>query len=180
MDDKLTNPLEIFEQLELQSLGNQLSNSEDVAGEFWRGFVFNVGGLDLVAPFTGEYEIVPNQKLYPLPMSRSWVKGVTNIRGEIYTVIDFSEFIGQKPTRITKTCNLFLLPDPTLKSALLLASRISLRSFSTELPVTSATMFGSRLSPYISRVLIDGSTRWGVLDIDALSKSESFSQIGQS
>lgn len=180
MDDKLTNPLEIFKQLELESLGNQLRESDEVAGDFWRGFVFNVDGLDLVAPFTGEYEIVPNQELYPLPMSRSWVKGVTNIRGEIYTVIDFSEFIGQKPTRVTKTCNLFLLPDPMLKSALLLDSRISLRSFSSELPVTSSITFGARLSPYISRALIDGSTRWGVLDIDALSTSESFSQIEQS
>ncbi len=179
MNDQTVSPLDIFQQLENDSLGNQLTDAEAVAGEVWRGFVFNVDGLDLAVPFLGEFGIVPNQEMFAVPMASSWVKGMTNVRGEIYTVVDFSEFIGRKPVRMTKRCNLLLLPDSGLKSALLLDGRISLRTFSFDLPLASNDLFYSKLAPYLSRVVVDGDKQWGVLDVEALCGSRKFSQIGQ-
>lgn len=179
MSDQTASPLDILQQLENDSLGNQLTDAEAVAGEVWRGFVFNVDGLDIAVPFLGQFGIVPSQELFAVPMAKPWVKGMTNIRGEIYTIIGFSEFIGRKQVRITKDCNFLLLPDPSLKSALLLDSRISLRSFSYDLPLSSNDLFDAKLTPYLSRVVVDGDKQWGVLDVEALSRSHEFSQIGQ-
>jgi twitching motility protein PilI len=179
MNSQEISPLDIFQQLEQESLGNQLAESEEISGETWRGFIFNIDGIEIVVPFAGEFEIVPMRTLSPLPMAAKWVRGMTNIRGEIYTIVDFSEFIGQRPVRNLKNANLFLLPDSGLKSALLINSRISLRTFSAELPTTSKDAFNTSLAPYLSTVVVDDSTKWGVLDVDLLSKSAQFNQIGR-
>ncbi len=174
----MASPLESFQRLEHQSLGNQITETEQTLVDTWRGFAFDVDGLNLTVPFEGQFEIVPGQALFPMPIAQSWVRGMTNIRGEIYTVVDFSEFIGKRPVRNAEGGNLLLLPDENLKSAFILESRISLRSFNTRLPTKNTSMFYAGISRFLSRVVIDGEKEWGVVDIDALSRSSEYVQIG--
>ncbi len=174
-----STPLALFRQLENDSLGDQLVDQDVRPGEFWRGFVFKVDELDLVLPLFRGFEIVPCQELSPLPMVKSWVKGMTNIRGEIYTVVDFSEFIGKKPVRATKNCNLFLLPDVRMKSALLIESRVGLQSFSSELRVCATDSLHPGLTPYLGTVLVDEGLNRGVIDIRALCDADRFVHIGR-
>ena len=174
MDTEDPTALSLFERLEQSSLGNQLADSEELVGELWRGFVFQVGELDLAVPFLGEFEIVPYQELFPLPNSASWIKGMTNIRGEIYTVVDFAEFCGREPVRNLAQANLFLLPDTSLKSALLIGGRISLKSFPFDLPTTGKELFPEQLVPFLDHVVVEDSRGWGVLDVDHLCTSQSF------
>lgn len=169
--------MELLQQLEGESLGNQLVESDAEPGEIWRGFVFNIDELSLAVPFVGEFEIIPCGELSPLPIAKSWIKGMTNIRGEIYTIVDFSEFIGKKPVRTTKGCNLLLLPDTGLKSALLIESVVRLKSFSADLPTVNVESFHSGLAPYLSAVINDGEINWGVINIQGLSDSADFSCI---
>lgn len=37
-------------------------------------------------------EVIPLTELTPVPLTRSWFPGVTNVRGMLYSVIDFSAF----------------------------------------------------------------------------------------
>ena len=171
--------LEILSQLEAHSLGTQTDQSETEVGKSWRGLVFSVDKWNLVVPFIHEFEIVPFQTLLPLPMTKVWVKGMLNIRGEIYTVIDFSEFIGSPPVQHQKTTNLLLLPDKELKSALLISGRISLRLFDINLPTVSKDSFSETLGLFLSTALDDGGSRWGVLNVQALSSSNQFNSIGR-
>ena len=172
------NPISVLQSLEQDCWGNQLVESRETQDEVWRGFTFNVGELSLAVPFVGEFEIIPEQELSPIPLAKSWVRGMTNIRGEIYTVIDFSSFIGLPKTIITKRCNFFLLPDTKLKSALLIDSRISLKSFSSTLTTRDPKDYYHELSPFLGSVVVESGQSWGVIDIDALSESEEFARIG--
>ena len=177
MSNAEQSPIELFRLLESDNLGNQLLEDPEDAAQVWRGFVFTVDKFTLVAPFVGEFEIIPCKEIFPLPMAKSWIKGMTNIRGEIYSVVDFSEFIGQKPVRTTKGCNLILLPDRLLKSALLIKSQVSLQSFGSTMMAADVDILGPGLVPYLSTVLVDGDQLYGVLDIQALMNSDQFSNI---
>jgi len=76
------NPVELLQQLESESLGIQFAEESDTAsGESWRGFVFRLDELNLVVPFLDGFEVVPCKDLSPLPLAKSWIKGLTNIRG---------------------------------------------------------------------------------------------------
>ena len=177
MDGADANPLDLLRQLESESLGNQLDDAERERGDQWQGFVFDVDGHRMVLPFVGEFEIYPCGELAPIPMAKSWVRGIANVRGEIYTVVDLPEFLGCNPIRSPRGGNLILLPDPRLRSALLVMGRVGLRSFPEDLPEGQVDGFPARLTPYLKNVVIDGDENWGVIDIEVLSYSEEFVNI---
>ena len=179
MNTAQTSPLALLQQLEEASLGERAIAFEREFVQSWRGFTFNIEDLNLVVPFAGGFEILPCGEIQPLPLSRKWVKGMTNIRGEIYTVIDFAQFIGYGPMVSTRGGNLFLLPDDNLKSALLLDSRISLKTFSQDLSNAEASGFNQALLPFISAVLTDESQSWVVINVEVLMKAQSFVNIGR-
>ncbi len=134
--------------------------------------------MNLAVPCADGFEIVSVRELSPLPMARDWVRGMQNIHGEIHTVVDFAAFIGLAPTPATHTCNLLALPDAGLKSALLIAGRIRVKSFSCALPQADCGQFHEKLAPYLNRVVVDQGQPCGVIDVEALCGSRDFVQIG--
>ena len=42
----------------------------------------------------GGFEILPEGKFQRIPWVANWVQGVINVRGEVYTVVDFARYIG--------------------------------------------------------------------------------------
>ena len=161
------------------SQGNQLGDAQDAEADQWRAFIFKVDETDVAVPAVGEFEIVPAQEVVPVPLSMSWVRGMTNVRGDIYTVVDFSEFIGGKKSRVGPGTNLFLLPDKQLRSALLISGRVSLRSFSVDAPLGSKYNLPERLRPYVGSVIRAEESLWGVLDVEKLCSSPAFARIGR-
>lgn len=111
-------------------------------------------------------------------MTKDWIRGMQSIHGEVYTVVDFAAFVGLAPTPVTQTCNLLALPDAGLKSALLIAGRIRVKSFSSTLPVGDRGQFHATLTPYLNTVVIDQGHPWGVVDVEALCGSRDFVRIG--
>ncbi len=42
-------------------------------------------------------EVIPVPPITPVPLTRPWFRGVTNIRGNLYSVVDFPAFLGGAP-----------------------------------------------------------------------------------
>ena len=174
------NPLALLQRLETESIGDRAISLEQQYTEVWRGFVFELDDLQLVVPFDGGYEIIPCGPVIPLPLTKDWVRGMTNIRGEIYTVVDIGGFLGMEPLRTLRDTNLFLLPDQRLRSALVIRSKISLRTFVKDLPQIAPDSLDADLAPYLNTVVTseDGTQKWGVLNLQAVMKNEEFTKIG--
>ena len=171
-------PVELLQQLEQASYGEIALDAEADAVETWRGFAFAIEDLHFCLPFSSGYEIVPETGVQPLPMSRDWVRGMTNVRGEVYTVVDFARFIDRAPATLNRGASLLLLPDRGLRSALLLENRINLKTFAQDLPRVENHRLGATVSPYLSAVVLEDETQWGVLDVAALSGADDFVNIG--
>jgi twitching motility protein PilI len=43
-------------------------------------------------------EVVPPPPLTPVPLTQPWFSGLANVRGTLYSVVDFSAFLGGAPT----------------------------------------------------------------------------------
>ena len=52
-----------------------------------------VGGRNLLFPLGQSGEIFPLTSLQPVPYARDWFRGVLNIRGGLYGVVDLAGFI---------------------------------------------------------------------------------------
>lgn len=74
-------------------------------------------------------EIVPLPAITPVPLARPWFRGLANIRGTLYTVVDFSAFQGGERTPLTAETRL-LLPNARFASncALLVSRAMGLKS----------------------------------------------------
>ena len=70
-----------------------------VGGELWLLRLNEVG------------EVIPPPAITPGPLTRHWFRGLTNIRGNLYTVVDFSAFLGGEPTPNTADTRLLLVGE---------------------------------------------------------------------
>jgi twitching motility protein PilI len=69
-------------------------------------------------------EVVPPPALAAVPLTRHWFRGLANIRGNLYSVIDFARFCGGEATRESAEVRLLLVSDRYHMSAALLVSRM--------------------------------------------------------
>jgi len=68
-------------------------------------------------------EVIPVPAITPVPLTRPWFKGVANVRGNLYSVIDFPAFLGVGAVTVTESSRLLLLGERFRTSAALLIDR---------------------------------------------------------
>jgi twitching motility protein PilI len=68
-------------------------------------------------------EVIPVPPITPLPLTRPWFKGLTNIRGNLYSVVDFAAFLQKRPVAPSDQARLLLLGDRFRLGAALLVDR---------------------------------------------------------
>jgi twitching motility protein PilI len=69
-------------------------------------------------------EVIPMPTLATVPLTREWFRGLVNLRGNLYSVIDFARFAGGEPTTDGADVRLLLVADRFHMSAALLVSRM--------------------------------------------------------
>ncbi len=70
-------------------------------------------------------EIVPAAQLTSVPLTQPWFVGIANIRGNLYSVTDFSVFRGGAPIAQNSNARLLLIGSRYGVNAALLLSRMS-------------------------------------------------------
>ncbi len=58
---------------------------------------FQVGADNWFVPLHQVNEVIPSPQILPVPRTHSWFRGVANVRGNLYTILDFSAFVGGEP-----------------------------------------------------------------------------------
>jgi twitching motility protein PilI len=74
-------------------------------------------------------EVIPVPPIAAVPLTRAWFRGVTNIRGNLYSVVDFPAFLGGTPVAQTEQSRLVLLGERfRMGTALLVDRSLGLRN----------------------------------------------------
>src|SRR5262245_17296848 len=69
-------------------------------------------------------EVIPVPPIAPVPLTRPWFRGLANIRGNLYSVVDLAAFQASEATAHTPDARLLLVADRYGTSAALLVSRM--------------------------------------------------------
>lgn len=88
----------------------------------WLGI--EAGGETWLVDLADGGEIVQAPQLAPVPLTRPWFAGIANIRGNLYSVTDFSVFRGGAPTPQNTSTRLLLIGAKYGSNAALLVSRM--------------------------------------------------------
>jgi twitching motility protein PilI len=69
-------------------------------------------------------EVIPVPPVAHVPLTQPWFRGLANIRGNLFSVIDLSAFQGRDPTPQTPDSRLLLVAERYNMSAALLVNRM--------------------------------------------------------
>jgi twitching motility protein PilI len=90
---------------------------------------FRVGDVNWLVNLGDTEEVIPPPPVVKVPGTRRWFRGVANIRGNLYAVSDFADFMGLGVTSDHADCRL-LIPhhDFGVNAALLVRSTLGLKN----------------------------------------------------
>lgn len=121
-------------------------------------------------------EVIPVPPITAVPLTRGWFKGVTNIRGNLYSVVDFPAFLGSAPVTISDQSRLLLIGERfRMGSALLVDRSLGLRN-----PAQLTPRPKSSDSPWVKGEYLDPEGRiWQELDVPQLVQQPDFLGVAQ-
>ena len=121
-------------------------------------------------------EVVPLPPLTTVPLTKPWFAGIANVRGTLYSVVDFSAFRGGEPTRRNANARLLLVgARHGINSALLVDRTLGLKGIDdlTPLPAEAGNQ------PWAGDLYEDAQERrWQVLKLRELLADTHFLEVG--
>jgi twitching motility protein PilI len=124
-------------------------------------------------------EVVPLPPLTNVPLTKQWFSGITNIRGTLYSVIDFSAFQGGESTPHNSEARLLLIgAKHGSNSALLVTRTLGLKSIET-LQAAPNNADSADRRPWIGEQFADAQGQsWTLLNVRQLLADPAFLDIG--
>ena len=133
----------------------------------------------------GEILAVPD--ITPVPLTRSWYRGLANVRGNLLGIVDLSLFAGGAATPLDKDSRVLAFAGELHFSSGILVSRmLGLRSAAdlgaaSHSDTTHVATGPDLYAPWVRARLVDSQgVLWDELDLAALTADERFLQIGRS
>jgi twitching motility protein PilI len=120
-------------------------------------------------------EVMPVPAITTVPLTQPWFRGVANVRGNLYSVVDFAEFLGSGVSGTGEQARLVLLGERFRSAAALLVDRsLGLRN-PKELRVRAAASGGK--SWLRGEYEDEAGGRWRELDVGALVRDTGFLSV---
>lgn len=121
-------------------------------------------------------EIIPLTSLTRVPLTKPWFAGIANIRGNLYSVVDLSAFLGKEVTPQNSSSRLLLIGTRHgINAALLVTRMIGLRNVEALHPVA----VDPEAPTWAREAFADNEgRRWSKLTVRELLADEAFMDIG--
>ena len=137
---------------------------------------FQVGADNWFVALHQVSEVIPVPATVTVPLTHSWFRGVANVRGNLYSMVDFSAFQGGDPIASGMERRVILVSDRLLAGSGLVVSRmLGLRNPEQ----FNAAARPANAPPWLAGAFSDaGGTRWLELDLPALVREQRFLEVG--
>jgi twitching motility protein PilI len=163
-----------------EQLSRRIAQAGSVAREAVR--LCAVAGTEhwmLELPDAGEVVSVP--ELTPVPRTRFWFRGIANVRGALFGVVDLAAFLGQAPSVLRQESRLLLVGQRFgTNVALLVDGVLGLRKLGEFAPEVGAPEPApAARASWVGEAYRDtDAARWWQLEVAALLADEEFLRVG--
>ncbi|HET9045733.1 MAG TPA: chemotaxis protein CheW [Casimicrobiaceae bacterium] len=122
-------------------------------------------------------EVITMPPIVKVPMTRDWFLGVANIRGNLYSVVDFAGFLGNAPATVAAATRLLLFGARVgeLNAGIVVSRVLGLRNLAELAPVPAP----ANAAPWYAQRWMDGDgNAWQEMDLARLARTPAFLQVG--
>lgn len=128
-----------------------------------------------VLPLAGAGEVLPVPELTPVPLTHSWFRGLANVRGNLFGIVDLAAFLGGTLSPIRTGSRLLLIGERYGLNCGLLVDRMLGLKKADQLRLTD----NPDPAPWLAaRYMDDEGNLWNELNARELLQHPSFLQIG--
>ena len=137
---------------------------------------FQVGADNWFVALHQVSEVIPVPPMVDVPLTHSWFRGVANVRGNLYSMVDFSAFQGGDPIGPGMERRVILVSERLVGGSGLLVSRM--------LGLRNPEQFNAAERPagapaWCAAAYTDaGGSRWLELDLPLLVREQRFLEVG--
>lgn len=138
-----------------------------------------IGDMHCLLDLQEASEIISVGAITAVPLTQDWYLGLSNIRGNLFSVIDFARFRGQAPTAITADCRIIAFaPALSFNSALLVSRVFGLRNIAEMRPEASDAAPPERTAWIAQRYCDAESQVWTQLKLSLIVQDPRFLHVG--
>jgi twitching motility protein PilI len=137
---------------------------------------FQVGAENWFVALNQVSEVIPVPAIVSVPRTQPWFRGVANVRGNLYSLVDFSAFQGGEPIGAGMEKRVILISERLVAGSGLVVSRmLGLRNPEQFNPAVKP----AGAPPWVGGAFTDaGGSRWLELDLPALVREQRFMEVG--
>lgn len=134
---------------------------------------FFLANISLAVPLTSALEIGRLPEVTPLPNLPGWILGISNVRGEIVSIVDPKGFLGWPQQKKIRQPHFIIVQNKEIKVGLLvdrIMGIVSLKDSDTDIenkPIDK-TELELKLEPYLFDISISEEKPLYVIDVDKL------------
>lgn len=120
-------------------------------------------------------EVIPLPHLLAVPLTKRWFNGMANVRGVLYGVVDFSDYLAGEPTQVNMDSRVLLIhPRYSVNAGLVVRQMLGLKNPEQLQPVE-----GSALPEWVAAEYTDADGQvWKELQMQGLINQPEFLNVG--
>lgn len=123
-------------------------------------------------------EVITVPQVVPVPLTKRWFAGIANIRGNLFSVIDFATFLGQSAAPAASGQNRLVLFGPRageLHAGIVVQRVLGLRNLAELAPAAPPA---DAPAWYAQRWMDADGQAWQEIDLARLARDPAFLQVG--
>jgi len=174
------NQIPILLLHEMAERGRQLAHSLPQQIEVrttWDGVGFKIGDTMMVAPLEQVKEILTHVTISRIPGAKDWVKGVSNVRGNLLPILDLNGFLSGSSSKMTRRSRILVIQHKGINAGLIVDEVLGMRHFLEEEFSEDVSAIDASYHKLLSGSYRQIRDRWAVFDIHKLVETPEFLHV---
>jgi twitching motility protein PilI len=143
----------------------------------WEGVGFSIGTTSMVAPLDQVREILSDVTVTRIPGAKGWVRGVSNVRGNLLPILDLQGFLSGSPSKMSRKSRILVIQHKGITAGLVVDAVLGMRHFIADEFSKDISSADASLRDYLNGSYRQGGYYWLVFDIHKLVETPEFLQV---
>ena len=172
------SPFELLHSIEIRSQTKALGIPQQIeVRRTWSGIGYRMGDTRLVSPMGEVDELLDYPALTRVPGSKTWFKGIANVRGMLLPIVDLNGFITGTNTQRQKRSRVLVIHSGELSCGLLIDEVLGLRHFFEEEKMEHQHQMKDEIQSFLVGGYRQGDVDWGVFSFKKLAEHPRFMEV---